>query len=384
MKMRNIFLLLMLVLFVFVLQNCSPKAVQNSHCADLIKDDFSTTINGKETNLYYLKNGNISAAITNYGGRIVSLCVPGKNGKMADVVHGFKSIEDYRNAKEVFHGTIIGRVGNRIAGGRFVLDGKEYNLPLNNHPNHLHGGPDGFHNVVWDVEAVTDSSILLSYMSPDGEMGYPGNLAVEVEYTLTKLSEVVIQYKAETDQATPVNLTNHAFFNLAGEANGTINNHILTINADYYTPVDSTLIPIGKNEPVEGTPFDFRQPKKIGADLDLQDSNLQLQYGLGYDHNFVLNKPHYGAISLAATVLEPESGRKMEVYTQEPGLQFYGGNFMDGSDTGKFGRTFNYRESFALETQHFPDSPNQPEFPSIILQPGELYSTSTVYRFSIE
>lgn len=368
----------------FSMQNCSNKQEAKVHCAELKTEDFQSGIDGKETNLYFLRNGNISAAITNYGGRIVSLCVPGKNGEMADVVHGFKSLEDYQNANEVFHGTLIGRVGNRIAKGKFVLDGQEYNLPLNNHPNHLHGGPSGFHNVVWEVEAVTDSSILFSYLSPDGEMGYPGNLSVKVEYTLTSQNEVMISYNAETDKATPVNLTNHAFFNLAGEANGTINNHLLTINADYFTPVDSTLIPLGENVPVEGTPFDFRQAKPIGKDLVMQDTNLQLQHGLGYDHNFVLNKPQPGAMSLAATVVEPESGRKMEVFTQEPGLQFYGGNFMDGSDTGKFGKPFNFRESFALETQHFPDAPNQPEFPSIILQPGEKYITSTVYKFSID
>lgn len=382
--MRKVIAGLVLVMLGFTFQNCTQQQAQDEFCADLNAEDFQTSLNGKETNLYFLSNGNISAAITNYGGRIVSLCVPGKDGEQADVVHGFSSIEDYQNATEVFHGTLIGRVGNRIAGGKFVLDGETYSLPLNNGPNHLHGGPGGFHNVVWDVKAVTDSSIVLTYVSPDGEMGYPGNLSVEVEYVLTQLDEVVINYRAVTDKATPVNLTNHAFFNLAGEASGTINNHLLTINADYYTPVDSTLIPFGKNEPVEGTPFDFRKAKPIGRDLSMQETNQQLQHGLGYDHNFVLNKPQNGEMSWAATVVEPESGRRMEIFTQEPGIQFYGGNFMDGSDTGKFGRTFDFRESFALETQHFPDAPNQPEFPSIILQPEDEYSTSSVYRFSIE
>jgi aldose 1-epimerase len=382
--MKKLAFVCILALLGITFQNCSQQPAQEKFCADLKVENFQTTINGKKTDLYFLKNGNILAVITNYGGRIVSLCAPDRNGEPGDVVLGFSSIDDYLNASEVFHGSIIGRVGNRIANGRFEIDGVEYTLPLNNGPNHLHGGPDGFHNVVWDVEGVTDTSLVLSYLSKDGEMGYPGNLSVEVHYILTEQNEVTITYTAKTDKATQVNLTNHAFFNLAGEAKGTINDHLLTINADYYTPVDSTLIPFGHNEPVEGTPFDFRRAKPIGQDLSRQEVNEQLQHGLGYDHNFVLNKPDNGVMSWAATVVEPESGRKMEIYTQEPGIQFYGGNFMDGSDTGKFGRTFDFRESFALETQHFPDSPNQPEFPSIILRPGEEYSTISVYRFSIE
>jgi aldose 1-epimerase len=379
------------IAFIFVLgivglafQNCNQQPVKEAFCADLKAEDFQTTLEGKETNLYFLQNGDIAAAITNYGGRIVSLCVPDRNGEKGDVVLGFSSISEYLDAKEAFHGALIGRVGNRIAGGKFQLEDTEYTLPLNNGPNHLHGGPGGFHNVVWDVKAATDTSLVLTYLSEDGEMGYPGNLQVEVHYVLTAENEVAISYQATTDKATPVNLTNHAFFNLAGEANGTINNHILKVNADYYTPVDSTLIPLGQNAPVEGTPFDFRQGKPIGQDLPMQEENAQLQHGLGFDHNFALNKPEPGKMSLAATVVEPESGRKMEIFTEEPGLQFYGGNFMDGSDTGKFGKTFNFRESFALETQHFPDAPNQTEFPSIILQPGETYATSSVYKFSVE
>ncbi|HDR50079.1 MAG TPA: galactose mutarotase [Mariniphaga anaerophila] len=382
--MKKLAFVWILGLLGITLQNCSQQPAQEKFCADLKAENFQTAINGKKTDLYFLKNGNISAAITNYGGRIVSLCVPDRSGEPGDVVLGFSSIGDYLNAAEVFHGSLIGRVGNRIANGRFELDGEVYTLPLNNGPNHLHGGPEGFHNVVWDIKEVTDTSLVLSYLSIDGEMGYPGNLSVEVQYMLTQRNEVVISYRATTDKSTPVNLTNHAFFNLAGEANRTINNHLLTINADYYTPVDSTLIPLGQNAPVEGTPFDFRRAKSIGQDLQMQAVNEQLQHGLGYDHNFVLNKPEYGVMSWAATVVDPESGRKMEIYTQEPGIQFYGGNFMDGSDTGKFGRTFDFRESFALETQHYPDSPNQPKFPSIILRPGEEYSTISVYRFGIE
>lgn len=382
--MKQIKLIGMLVLTVFVFQNCNLKKSETKSIANLKAEDFQTTIKGKQTSLYFLKNGDLSAAITNYGGRIVSLCAPDRKGELGDVVLGLKNIEAYLHANEVFYGTLVGRVGNRIAGGKFTLEGKEYTLPLNNGVNHLHGGSGGFHNEVWDVKAVTDSSIVLTYLSKDGEMGYPGNLNVEVTYTLSLNNEMLIDYKATTDKSTPVNLTNHAFFNLAGEAGGTINNHLLTINADYYTPVDSTLIPLGENVTVEGTPFDFRKAKPIGQDLPLQTENKQLQHGLGYDHNFVLNKSKPGAVSWAATVVDPESGRKMDIFTEEPGLQFYGGNFMNGSDIGKYGKPFKYREAFALETQHFPDSPNQDNFPTVILHPGQVYHTSSIYKFSVD
>lgn len=377
---KNILLILFLSGILF---SCATK-VKRQACGDLNPEDFQKIVDGKQTNLYFLKNGDITMAVTNYGGRIVSLCTPGKSGELADVVLGFKTIQDYLNANEVFHGALIGRVGNRIAKGKFELEGIAYTLPVNNEPNHLHGGPKGFHNQVWDTKMVNESSIVLTYLSTDGEMGYPGNLSVEVEYELTSDNEVVMKYKATTDKSTPVNLTNHAFFNLAGEASGTINEHLLTLNADYYTAVDETLIPLGKNVTVEGTPFDFRKAKTIGQDLGLQESNEQLKNGLGYDHNFALNKTSEGTLTHAATVVEPRSGRKMEIFTEEPGIQFYGGNFMDGSDTGKYGKTLDYRESFALETQHFPDSPNQQAFPSIILNPGEIYQTTSIYKFSVE
>lgn len=376
--------ILTLTCAVLFLVSCAPKQTTQESCFTLKAEDFQKTIDGNPTNLYFLKNGNVQAAITNYGGRIVGFCTPDKTGKMADVVLGFSSIDGYLKAKEVFHGALIGRVGNRIAKGKFTLDGQEYTLPLNNKTNHLHGGPGGFHNVVWDVKAVTDSSIVLAYLSKDGEMGYPGNLNVEVQYLLDSKNELVISYKATTDKSTPVNLTNHAFWNLASEGNGTINDHFLTINADAYTPVDSTLIPIAGNEPVVGTPFDFRAGKAIGTDLGQIDTNIQLKYGPGYDHNFALNKAAQGEMSWAATVVEPVSGRKMEIFTLEPALQFYGGNFMDGADTGKSGKSYNYREAFALETQHFPDSPNNTNFPSTILKPGEVYQTQSIYRFSVE
>jgi aldose 1-epimerase len=381
MKLKNLFFVFAIV--GLAMSGCSPQKAEVKSCFTLKAGDFQKTIDGKTTNLYFLKNGNIQAAITNYGGRIVGLCTPDKTGKMDDIVLGFSSIDSYLKAKEVFHGALIGRVGNRIAKGKFTIDGQEYTLPLNNGVNHLHGGPGGFHNVIWDVKAANDSLIVLTYLSKDGEMGYPGNLNVEVQYLLNSKNEVVISYKATTDKSTPVNLTNHAFWNLAGEGNGTINDHVLTINADAYTPVDSTLIPLAGNEPVEGTPFDFRAGKAIGTDLGQVETNIQLKHGPGYDHNFALNKPAAGEMTLAATVVEPVSGRKMEVFTQEPALQFYGGNFMDGTDTGKSGKTYNYRESLALETQHFPDSPNNANFPSIILKPGEVYQTQSIYRFSV-
>ncbi len=366
-----------------VFSGCAPKQHKQGDCFTLKAEDFRKTIDGKTTNLYFLRSGNIQMAITNYGGRIVGFCAPDKSGKMADIVLGFSSINDYMKAKEVFYGALIGRVGNRIAKGKFALDGKEYTLPLNNGVNHLHGGPKGFHNVVWDVKAVTDSSIVLTYLSKDGEMGYPGNLTVEVKYLLDSKNELVISYHATTDKSTPVNLTNHAFWNLGGEGNGTINEHLLTINADKYTPVDSTMIPNEENASVDRTPFDFRTAKAIGTDLSLQAGNIQLKNGKGYDHNFVLNKLAQDSMSWAATIFEPTSGRKMEIFTQEPGLQFYGGNFMDGTDVGKRGKAFKYREAFALETQHFPDSPNHTNFPSIILRSGDVYQTSSIYKFSV-
>lgn len=345
--------------------------------------DFQTQIKGKTTNLYLLRNEQIEVFITNYGGRIVSLLTPDKKGVMGDVVLGFKSLEDYLQAKTPFHGSLIGRYGNRIAKGSFELDGTAYQLPINNNKNHLHGGPDGFHNQVWEVISADENSIVMTYLSKDGEMGYPGNLSVEVTYAINDDSELSIDYKATTDKATPINLTNHAFFNLAGQAKGSINDHLLMINADHFTPIDDGLIPLGETRKVEGSPFDFRRAKTIGRDLSQQGSDTQLSRGGGYDHNFVLNKESQGSLSLAARVVDPKSGRQMDVFTEEPGIQFYGGNFMDGEDVGKYGVKFEYRASFALETQHYPDSPNQVAFPNTILSPGETYQTRSIYRFSV-
>ena len=373
---KNLYLMFLSLLFVFCTTN-------RKHPFQLKAKDFQTTIDGKKTDLFLLQNKETKVYITNYGGRIVSLLTPDKNGDMGDVVLGFNSIENYLKANGKYHGSLIGRVGNRIAKGRFELNDTVYNLPKNNGENHLHGGPEGINNQVWDVKSIRDNSIVLSYTSEDGAMGYPGNLAMEVSYQLSESNGVIITYKATTDKSTPVNLTNHAFFNLAGEGNGTINDHLLTINADQFTPVDDSLIPLGQNTNVKDTPFDFRIEKAIGQDLNLQEIDLQLSRGKGYDHNFVLNKTDVGELSLAATVVETKSGRKMEVFTEEPGLQFYGGNFFQSKDIGKYGKAFGYRESFALETQHYPDSPNQPNFPSIILNPGEVYSTKTIYKFSL-
>ncbi len=347
------------------------------------KANFQTGRNGKSIDLYVLKNDNgMKVAITNYGGRIVSWLAPGRDGEFDDIVLGFDNIKQYFTAKEKYFGALIGRYGNRIEGGEFTLDGATYNLEKNNAPNSLHGGPGGFHNVVWDARQLDDQHLHLEYHSKDGEEGFPGNLKVQVLYILNDKNELTIDYTATTDEATPVNLTNHAFFNLAGAASGTINNHELMINAEEYTPVDSTLIPTGEIAAVKGTPFDFTEPTAIGERVEAD--NMQLKYGKGYDHNFVLDKEDPGTLTLAARVHEPESGRVMEVITTEPGIQFYGGNFMDGSDTGKEGKAYEFRTAFCLETQHFPNSPNESGFPSTILQPDEIYHSMSIYRLSVQ
>lgn len=323
----------------------------------------------------------MKVAITNYGGRIVSWLAPDKDGELDDIILGFDSIEGYLNANEIYFGALIGRYGNRIADGEFSLDGEGYELATNNGPNHLHGGPGGFHNVVWDAEQLNDQHLVLTYFSEDGEEGYPGNLNIKVHYILTDDIELKIDYTASSDKETPINLTNHAFFNLAGAASGTINNHELLIEADQFTPVDSTLIPTGEIISVKGTPFDFTAPKAIGEDLN--EESAQLYYGEGYDHNFVLNRQNGSDLSRAAKVHDPESGRVLEIYTTEPGIQFYSGNFMDGSDVGKEGKPYEYRTAFCLEPQHFPDSPNQEDFPSTVLKPDSVYHSFSLYRLSI-
>ncbi|HEU0065361.1 MAG TPA: aldose epimerase family protein, partial [Flavisolibacter sp.] len=280
-----------------------------------------------------------------------------------------------------YYGATIGRFGNRIANGKFRLNGKEYTLFKNNGPNTLHGGKKGYQAVVWDANQTNDSTLELSYISKDMEEGFPGNLQIKVTYSVTSNNEFKCEYEAKTDKPTVINLTNHTYFNLNGEGSGTINNHFLYINADKFTPVDSTLIPTGKLEPVEGTPFDFRKPTAIGARINQE--NQQLKFGKGYDHNFVLNKAA-DKVTEAASIGGEKSGIVMTVYTDQPGMQFYGGNFMDGKNTFKSGAKDDYRTAFAMETQHFPDSPNQPSFPSTVLEPGKTFHSTTVYAFSTE
>lgn len=337
---------------------------------------------GKEVSLYTLKNKNgVEAKITNYGGIIVSLIVPDKSGKLEDVVLGFDNLSDYQKNNPYF-GALIGRYGNRIAKGKFTLDGKDYTLAVNNGVNSLHGGKKGFDKVVWEAGKITTyegEGLKLNYVSPDMEEGYPGTLKVEVAYMLTDDNSLKIDYTATTDKKTIINLTNHSYFNLTGGVKGDILGHEVMINADEFVPVDSTLIPTGELQSVEGTPFDFKEPTKIGARIGQDDQ--QLIFAGGYDHCWVLNAGSDG-MTKAASVHEPNSGRFMEIYTTGPGLQFYSGNFLDGSLTGKGGVVYKHRYGLALETEHFPDSPNQPNFPSVELKPGETYHTSTIFKFS--
>lgn len=372
---------LVLVIFGIFLFGCNGKTNKNVQSLTVKKADFQAEINGKKTGLYVLQNNQgMKVAITNYGGRIVSWMVPDKDGNFDDVVLGFNSIEGYLNANEIYFGALIGRYGNRIDEGKFTLNGTEYSLAKNNGPNHLHGGPGGFHNVVWDAKQLDKQHLRLEYYSKDGEEGYPGNLKVQVLYILNDNNELKIDYTAVTDKETIVNLTNHAFFNLAGAASGAINDHQLMINAREYTPVDATLIPTGEIAPVKDTPFDFTTSTAIGKRLNQE--NQQLDYGKGYDHNFILDKEEQGTLSLAARVHEPQSGRVMEIYTTEPGIQFYGGNFLDGSDTGKEGKPYEFRTAFCLEPQHYPDSPNYSNFPSVVLTPDSVYHSLSIYKLS--
>ena len=370
----KIYIILFSFLFVFCDQKMDDYQV-------LDKTNFQTSIGGKKTDLFLLENQNLKVFVTNYGARIVSLVVRDKFNQNLDVVLGFKSIDDYLKANEPYHGATIGRYANRISKGVFLLDGKKYNLPINNGINHLHGGPKGFHNKIWSIVSFDKEKIIMTLNSEDGEMGYPGNLDVELTYQIVD-NQLEISYKATTDRKTPINLTNHSFFNLAGEGSGTINNHILKLNSDFYTPVDSTLIPVGEKRLVDDSPFDFRKPKAIGSEINSSDD--QIVYGGGYDHNFILNKTVQDTLSHAATVFEPNRGVKMDIFTTEPAIQFYGGNFMDGSDVGKYGKKFLYRESFALETQHYPDSPNNQDFPNVYLSPSETYKSTSIYRFTSE
>ncbi|MFD1255191.1 aldose epimerase family protein [Mucilaginibacter terrae] len=342
---------------------------------------FEKAIDGKQTKLYTLKNSKgVQLAITNYGGRMVSLLVPDKSGKMVDVVAGPGSVDNYEAAKGNYYGALIGRYGNRIGGAKFTLEGKEYKLPANNGPNTLHGGKDGFDIKVWDAKQVDDHTLELSYISADDEQGFPGTLKTTVTYKLTDDNAVEIYYAATTDKTTVVNLTSHTYYNLNGNGSGSILKHTLQLNADGYTPVDSLLIPTGKIDKVENTPFDFRKPATIGSRI--AEGDQQLKFGLGYDHNFVLNK--HDLKTPIATVQGDNTGIVMEIFTEEPGIQFYSGNFMKGEFKFKGDIKDDNRTALALETQHFPDSPNKPAFPSTVLKPGETYKTTTIYKFSVK
>lgn len=356
---------------------------QKSEVTLMNAEDFKTVVDGKEVGLYTLKAGDITMQVTNFGARVVSLWTPDKNGSYEDIVLGYNNIDMYlNNPGERFLGAVVGPYANRIADGTYTIGEETYNFPKNNNGQTLHGGERGLDMVVWDVTAVTDSSMVLEYLHADGQEGMPGNLKIVMTYALTDADEFRVDYVAETDKATHVNISHHSFFNLKGEGKGTINDHVLMINASATTPVNPVLIPTGEVADVTGTPFDFREPKPIGQDLGTEDE--QLHNGGGYDHNWVLDRQSCCGLELAASVHEPSSGRFMEVLTDQPAIQFYGGNFFDGTTSGKYGRTLNYRESLALETQKYPDTPNHEAFPSTLLEPGEKYTHTCVYRFSVK
>ncbi|MBQ3147846.1 MAG: galactose mutarotase [Alistipes sp.] len=356
------------------------KSEQASGLELMKKENFQKVVDGKKVDLYTLTNGTITMQVTNFGARVVSLWTPDREGKMADIVLGYENIDRYvNNTGERFLGAVVGRVANRIGAGKFTLDGKEYNTPLNNNGQTLHGGLKGVDMVVWDVAQVTENAIVLHLLLPDGTDGFPGNLDITMTYTLTPENEFEVTYHATTDKKTIVNLSHHSFFNLKGEAGGTITDHILTIKADAITPVDANLIPTGELLPVDGTPFDFREPHAIGERIEADHE--QLKNGKGYDLNWVIAREDNGQVETVATLYEPASGRCMDVATDQVAIQFYSGNFFDGTYNGKYGKPLKFRESVALETQKHPDAINHDNFPSTILNPGEEYKQVCVYKF---
>ena len=379
--MKKIFV--SITLLALVLSSCTSglKTAQLFPAAN-----FDTLVNNKKVSIYTIKNANgMTAQVTNYGARLVDLWVADKEGNFKDVVWGFENISGYLNATDMFAGPIVGRYGNRIGKGQFALDGKSYQLTLNNNGNHLHGGINGFYKKVWDARPFKndkgEDAIEMSYLSPAGEEGYPGNLTIKVIYAITANNELTINYEATSDSATIINPTSHAYFNLHGTTAQSSNSHIVTIFADKYTPTDSMLIPTGEIATVENTPLDFRKPTTVGERI--KADFIALKYGKGYDHNYVLNKKA-GEVSLAAEVYEPATGIVMKVSTDQPAIQFYSGNFMDGKDTGKRGDKHNYRTGIALEAQNYPDAPNHANFPTAVLKPGETYKQSSIYAFEVK
>lgn len=383
MRLNRLILLLAVIAVAGCTNNQKEAPVEETTLlSGLMKSDFQTEVKGDSVNLYVLKNANgVEVTVTNYGGRIVSVMVPDKAGKMQDVVLGFDNIQDYINIDNNF-GATIGRYGNRIAHGKITVEGVEYELPQNNFGHTLHGGPEGFDRKVFGAVQPNEQSLVLSYLSVDGEAGFPGNLNVKVTMTLTNDNAIDLQYEAETDKETVVNLTNHSYFNLSGDANNTILGDLLMINADGFTPVDDTFMTTGAIDKVEGTPMDFRTPTAVGERIDQYDFD-QLKNGDGYDHNWVLDTN--GDISqVATTVYSPVTGIQLEVYTIEPGIQVYAGNFLDGTVTGKYGAVYGKRHAICLETQKYPDSPNKPDWPSTYLKPGEKYTSRCIYKFTVQ
>jgi aldose 1-epimerase len=379
---RNIIIFKLLIISFLSCSYQNNSVDSRTQTENLTNANFDTLINNTKVGLYTIKSKKMEVFFTNYGARIVGLNVQNKNQIKTDVVVGFNNILSYVATKERYFGATIGRFGNRIKEGKFYLDNKPHQISVNNGLNALHGGKEGFQNVIWDANKKSENELEFYYTSPDMQEGFPGELKVKVKFSIKNDNVLQIEYSATTNKKTVINLTNHAFFNLNGEGSGTILNHSLFINANSYTPVDSTLIPTGKIEHTNNSPFDFLTPKQIGKDIN--EANEQLKFGKGYDHNFVLNKSVKSGLNYAAKVVGDKSGIVMEIYTTEPGLQFYSGNFMKAKNSFKNGSLDYFRTAFCLETQHFPDSPNHKSFPTTVLNPGETYQSTTKYIFSVE